>query len=292
VDWLPSTGEKSEGLISGGNISSNGSLPVNIPNRVVSFNEYSENIEMDGDKEVTLNVSLIMRAMEPLDDQVSYQHQFEDAVDKLDLIRSVKASVLRGLSKSMHRDKDESLLDQLDNQEAKACGRLYGIFKYTIGCSDVPSDEVPDKNYADEVMEARFGSLDREGHFGEDDLEDAAATFSCYLSRKMWVPVPWRKFSQAVDSFKKRVVYSPIERPVDKRAVHVAERIFDLIIYEGKNIIDTSPFKDFEPCPPSSCIEADRGDGGKRELGSTCVQRRYVSLGMGPPQRPIHKCQR
>jgi hypothetical protein len=158
--------------------------------------------------------------------------------------------------------KKQERLDYLDQVEKDACSRCYGIFCYNTFVSDEPTDRSFDKNLADEVVERRFGSLENDlrEFDSADEIEDASSTFSCYLARKVWSPVPWRKFEGSLDSFYQRVAFNPILRDPCQEAIQLSVAILRAITC-GE---DATPFRSLQPVPESGCFEVPKEFGGKR----------------------------
>lgn len=159
------------------------------------------------------------------------------------------------------RERDETLLDNLDEMEAKICSLMFTRFQTYLGL-DIGQSEFS-KRGCDAAMEREFGSLNNNtviGTLGPDDHESAAQLFSLYLSRKVWVPVPWREYESALPEFYQRVT-QPVEwHSARPRVIAIGVAIVRAIL-EG---VDRQPYEDREPNSDGACVELKKMSGGKR----------------------------
>jgi hypothetical protein len=115
-------------------------------------------------------------------------------------------------------ERDERVLDALDILEDQICSRMYSLFLFCLGAEAEGVSRKFNKRRCDEDMERSFGSLTYSWptFVNDANVADAARLFSIYLSRKVWVSVPWRKYDEAVQQFYARVCHKPLPYPEEK----------------------------------------------------------------------------
>lgn len=193
---------------------------------------------------------------EKLDDKVTTSLKWTKAVNLMKDCREMKEILLQG---KLTNEKIRQL-DRLDSQEERALGVLYGNFRFLSGISDQLSTEVFDKDLFDELMEEKFGSLNRHGQ--DLNKKEARLLFSEYLVRKVWTFTPWRKIQGAIEKFYDRVVRNPIKADMDKKSALIAVEILEVLLRLGRG--QEKEFREFEPAPEASCHERSKIEGGKR----------------------------
>jgi hypothetical protein len=175
----------------------------------------------------------------------------------------------------MDNPRPTALLDRLDEVEEHLCGILFGAFRFLLEDTQFPSYELFSKDDVDNEMETTFGSLETDT-VKQPDEDAAMKLFSRYLSRKVWVPLPWKKLAKSKEGFFDRVVRNPLDKPADSLMIQFVERIVEAICHGMDPISDIET----EYVPDGACVERSRQEGGKRfaEMFLSPVENQYVKV--------------